>query len=312
MFSGSRQSANRVAKSWFCDHLRATLGSVSDQPHSPPPYRLPPRHKPPLPVRRVTVSDIASMNLGYYRKAAGLTQAELGEEIGWGKTVVSTAERSWEARRSRNFTADDLVLIAGALGIPVAAMLLPPEDDGVACTYVLDESDGEEQPVWDLLHRATGSGMPEGLNRALDAYRNRLAALGWQPPEVITRQAMRNQVEELAAKLSRPADGEDRPREIPEGLEQFRSEVEDLFRQRDELAAAIDDLRAFESEYRRRLRKFLESHYRALWSPGPSGANVDEVLAELQERPREDGATALLLNGDGTYDFLHPGEGDPG
>src|SRR5690348_15766941 len=60
-----------------------------------------------LPVRVVSVNDVVSLNLGYFRKAAGLTQQELADRIGWLKQVVSTAERSWEGRRSRNFTAGD-------------------------------------------------------------------------------------------------------------------------------------------------------------------------------------------------------------
>jgi hypothetical protein len=35
-----------------------------------------------LPVRLVTVNDVVSMNLGHYRKAAGLSQQELANQIG--------------------------------------------------------------------------------------------------------------------------------------------------------------------------------------------------------------------------------------
>src|SRR5580704_12647707 len=104
-----------------------------------------------LPVRRVTVNSIVALNLAYFRKAAGLTQEELGERIGWGKSVVSTAERSWDAKRVRSFSAEDLVGIAVALQVPLAALFLPPEDDGTAFRYVLDMPGPEEREPDDLL-----------------------------------------------------------------------------------------------------------------------------------------------------------------
>ena len=84
-----------------------------------------------LPVRRVTVNSLVAFNLAFFRKAAELTQEELGERLGWGNTVVSTAERSWDARRVRSFSVEDLMDIAMALGVPVAALFLPPEDHGL-------------------------------------------------------------------------------------------------------------------------------------------------------------------------------------
>lgn len=51
---------------------------------------------------------------------------------------MSAAERSWDGKRVRAFTADDIVAIAAALAIPIIAMFLPPEDDGVNLRYLID------------------------------------------------------------------------------------------------------------------------------------------------------------------------------
>ena len=78
-----------------------------------------------LPIRWVTVNSIVALNLAFFRKAAGLKQEELAERLGWGKTTVSTAERSWNAKRVRSFSVEDLIGIAAALEIPVACPGVP-------------------------------------------------------------------------------------------------------------------------------------------------------------------------------------------
>ena len=134
-----------------------------------------------LPVRLVSVNDVVSMNLAHFRKAAGLSQQELANRIGWLKQVISTAERSWEGRRSRNFTAGDLIEIASGLGIPVAALLLPPEDDGVAVTYMVDGLHGSgPQPLRDLMPVVMAhSSAYDGESAAVKEFRRRLLATDW-------------------------------------------------------------------------------------------------------------------------------------
>ncbi len=129
-----------------------------------------------LPVRRVTVNSIVALNMAYFRKAADLTQEELGERIGWGKSVVSTAERSSDARRVRSFSAEDLIAISTALGIPMAALFLPPEDHGTAVRYVLDGPGHKHLEVTDLL--AYVSPAYGGDSPVMDAYRKRNIAAG--------------------------------------------------------------------------------------------------------------------------------------
>jgi transcriptional regulator with XRE-family HTH domain/vacuolar-type H+-ATPase subunit H len=129
-----------------------------------------------LPVRRVTVNSIVALNMAYFRKAAGLTQEELGEQIGWGKSVVSTAERSSDAKRVRSFSAEDLIAISTALGVPLAALFLPPEDHRTAVRYVLDGPGHKHLEVTDLL--AYVSPAYGGDSPVMDAYRERNIAAG--------------------------------------------------------------------------------------------------------------------------------------
>ena len=129
-----------------------------------------------LPVRRVTVNSIVALNMAYFRKAADLTQEELGERIGWGKSVVSTAERSSDAKRVRSFSAEDLIAVSTALGVPMAALFLPPEDHGTAVRYVLDGPGHKHLEVTDLL--AYVSPAYGGDSPVMDAYRKRNIAAG--------------------------------------------------------------------------------------------------------------------------------------
>jgi transcriptional regulator with XRE-family HTH domain len=95
----------------------------------------------------VTINQVVAWNMAYFRKAAGLTQEELGERLGWSKAIVSAAERSWDSsNRVRQFSVDDLLGIAMALVLPLTALFLPPADDGVGRRYVF--SVGPEQ--WNM------------------------------------------------------------------------------------------------------------------------------------------------------------------
>jgi transcriptional regulator with XRE-family HTH domain len=90
-----------------------------------------------VPGRHVTINQVIAYNLARWRKLAGLTQDQLGERLGgWSNATVSAAERSWDGKRVRQFDADDLVALALALGIPLAALFLPPDDDGAGVRYL--------------------------------------------------------------------------------------------------------------------------------------------------------------------------------
>lgn len=90
------------------------------------------------PERAITVNMLVAYNIARWRRAAGMTQEQLGAELGgWTKTAVSAAERSWDGRRVRKFDADELADLASIFRIPIPAFFLPPDDDGTACRYVI-------------------------------------------------------------------------------------------------------------------------------------------------------------------------------
>ena len=125
--------------------------------------------------RRVTPDQVAAWNMAYWRKKAGLTQRELGERIGWTHGAVSDAEKVWDGESTRKFTANLLLPIAAALGVPLTALLLPPEDAGAYEVAI----DGGTAALMELI-------MPDldAETEILEAYRDRLrrAALEWLKP----------------------------------------------------------------------------------------------------------------------------------
>ncbi len=109
--------------------------------------------------RKITPNQVVAWNMAYYRQAAGMNQAELGERLGgWSVVSVSAAERSWDGKRVRKFDADEVTLIAAVLGVPVAAMFIPPPGAEVSPSPLFAPAEPESP--------------------ASDAYRERLAGAG--------------------------------------------------------------------------------------------------------------------------------------
>jgi transcriptional regulator with XRE-family HTH domain len=194
--------------------------------------------------RKVTINQLVGYNMARYRRAARLTQEELGKRLGgWSKVAVSAAERSWEGKRVRKFDADELVTLARALGVPVIALFLSPADAGTARRYILD---GPGFPDLATLLLDVLSA-PDGDSPAMTAYRERLMALGLKDPEAILADAR-----ERASSLE--ADAQERHRQA----------MGTLVQQLEELERRVDDLRAFEREYHSRLEAFLDGQLRYL------------------------------------------------
>ena len=123
-----------------------TLGQVSTEENPQEPARwddLPGKEYAELPYVSITLNQLVAYNMAYYRKAAGLTQEELGKLLEgwtqkpWGKAAVSAAERAWDGKRPRQFDADLLLGLSQAIGVPIPAFYLPPEDDGVNHRYLI-------------------------------------------------------------------------------------------------------------------------------------------------------------------------------
>lgn len=130
-----------------------------------------------LPERHITAWQLVACNMAPLRRAAGIGQAELGERIGWTGKAVSHAERSWAGERVRHFNAGVMLDIALALGVPLPALLLPPEDDGQGFRYVVDYPDaGAREISMPVLMTYVMSEPADDGGPAMDRYRLRYTA----------------------------------------------------------------------------------------------------------------------------------------
>ena len=125
------------------------------------------------PAEHVTIDQLVALNIRCWRRAAGMTQDELGRRLGWSAANVSAAERSADpSRDSRRFDAQALTQFSLALGVPLTALLLPPEDDGERAAYIFDGPGGE----YGMREYFTFAVMPDFADDspAMTAYRRRL------------------------------------------------------------------------------------------------------------------------------------------
>ena len=129
------------------------------------------------PQRHVTINQIVALNVARIRRDAGMTQGQLEQQMRWPEKTASAAETSWRpGHRARQFDAQDLIMLAQVLGVPLAALFLPPGDDGEGVTYTW----GERSSMESLLFRLLGDTAEESPQ--MDAYRDRMR-------EAITRYA---------------------------------------------------------------------------------------------------------------------------
>ena len=156
----STRTLASVDLAWYCQLVTVTDPSAADKP------RLPERH--------VTISQLVAYNLGFFRRATGIDQRKIGELLGWSAASVSAAERSWESKRTKVFDANEVMQIAAALDVPLAALFLPPEDHGTAVRYVVHRRGGEDLDFSDLQEYVFPG--RSGDSPAMAAYRQRLIA----------------------------------------------------------------------------------------------------------------------------------------
>lgn len=248
--------------------------------------------KPDLPRRRKSVNMLVGHNMAEYRSAAGITQEELGKRLGgWTKVAVSAAERSWDGKRVRQFSADDLVAIAAALGVPVVALLLPPSDADTAVEYTFTTGSevGSSMDAASLLEYALSS-YGKAESPVLKAFRERLIALGTrgllEPLTDEVLQRARDEAVQLLQETRRVAagvtgDARARAESLErDAIERHRQAMGSLVQEREELERRITDLRAFEREYRSRLTAYVEGQLRDLYA----GATDDDALPAMGTR----------------------------
>ena len=125
----------------------------------------------------VTADQIAAINIRWWRRKAGLTQRELAGLIGWTAANVSAAERSADpANDKRRFDAHTLLAFAGALGVPVCALLMPPDDEGLSGRYVLAPGAAGVREMRELASYLISAPSDDDTD-AMNAYRVRYWAL---------------------------------------------------------------------------------------------------------------------------------------
>jgi transcriptional regulator with XRE-family HTH domain len=129
-----------------------------------------------LPGVHVTGDQVVAVNMRYWREVAGLTQPELGEILGWSKGNVSALERSADPKNGvRRFNAEMIIAIARALTLPVAALFMPPPDDGIRRRYVTDTIPGECADMFQLAVLAIGAVREDEDTPVARAYQDRYA-----------------------------------------------------------------------------------------------------------------------------------------
>jgi transcriptional regulator with XRE-family HTH domain len=100
----------------------------------------------------LSANQLVAYNLARIRKALGLSQDEAAGRlepylgVRWSKAVYSAAERSYDGKRVRQFTADDLVAMSLAFGVPVSYFLLPPRPEDRPADATL--CSGKEPVTW--------------------------------------------------------------------------------------------------------------------------------------------------------------------
>ena len=178
-----------------------------------------------LPERTVTVNQVVAWNLARYRRAAGWTQGQLATALGWSEGKVSDAERSWHSGKTRQFDAQELTLIAVALGVPVVALLLPPGDSGWALGIELPggRALGMDGYMAAVVAPDSAPGTPAG-----DAYRDAYAAA-----------VARHLPPELHEHGLRWVSRMDSPSAVAEAVSRMRRMQRDAARLADELEQAV-------------------------------------------------------------------------
>lgn len=185
------------------------------------------------PLREITVNQVVAWNLARCRRAAGLTQEQLGARAGWSGESVSQAERSFQpGSRTREFSAQSLTVLALALGVPLTALFLPPDDDGTDVRYVITGDRGTRYAMQDYMALAV---TPDGDDDTpvFEAYRDRFNAA-----------AVRYLAPEWAATVARWTRGTRSPARVADLAARFRDRAaaqRQFAAEDDQLADAIEE-----------------------------------------------------------------------
>jgi transcriptional regulator with XRE-family HTH domain len=181
-----------------------------------------------VPVRHISIDQIVAANMRHWRRAAGMTQEELGRKLGLSAPNVSAIESSaGDGRDPRRFNAEDIANLSLALSVPAIALLLPPEDDGREVTYIFTGPGGEHD-MQDLMTLVVMTDSDD-QTPVMKAYRDRMMA-------AVGRYCDESWKEEVARWLS-DASSEDI---LEDRIARLRSEHEAALRGVQALGAIVD------------------------------------------------------------------------
>lgn len=191
-----------------------------------------------MPAEHVTVDQIVARNIRHWRREAHMTQEELGQKLGWSAANVSAAERSADsARDPRRFDAQTLTEMSLALGVPLAALFLPPEDDGERAVYVFTGPDGD-YGMGDLMERVVMTDSDDDAP-VMQAYRRRYRAADGRYLDPEWRDEVASWLRHIEVDELR-ADRADRLRAGAESLREQMKAVARSAAELDRIAAVID------------------------------------------------------------------------
>jgi transcriptional regulator with XRE-family HTH domain len=132
-------------------------------------------------AEHVTIDQIVAYNMRQWRIEAGMTQEELGELLGLSAANVSATERSADLGRDRRrFDAQMLTELSIALSVPLVALFLPPDDDGLTFSgpHIDDEDRGTKDGRYSMRDLMALVVMTDSEDDApaMNAYRRRFIA----------------------------------------------------------------------------------------------------------------------------------------
>jgi transcriptional regulator with XRE-family HTH domain len=128
---------------------------------------------------KITPNQIVAYNLTVARQLRGWTQekaaVELEPYVGarWSKATFSSAERSIDGRRIRQFTADEIVALSRCFDVPIGFFFMPPRpsESETPVRFATAENDDYGLSLAELLDAIFGTpGEREIMSERLNDY----------------------------------------------------------------------------------------------------------------------------------------------
>jgi|GEM_PF-1927267 len=158
---------------------------------------------------KITPNQIIAFNLTVARQLRGWTQEEAAVKLEpfvgarWSKATFSSAERSIDGRRIRQFTADEIVAFSRCFDVPIGFFFMPPrpsesetptrfataenDDYGLSLAELLDAifgTPGERDVMSERLNEYLGEISMQDLTKAQDR-------LTWQAEDALNAVVMK-------------------------------------------------------------------------------------------------------------------------